>query len=109
VNTRKLLSLLSLYLLYQTYPLPASANPVSVVSELKPSLSSTLVTKPKAPPPPLTSVEALLHGTSNITAQDQQRPDSVIGPAHLSAGHPMNPLQHEPPLTIHPPTPTSRV
>ena len=63
---------------------------------------------PKPPPPPLTSIETLLHGTSDSNSNDQQRNESPIAQVRSSVERNMNQLQQELLLGF-PHTSTSRV
>jgi hypothetical protein len=82
------------------------SNPTLISSNIiDSSLSRT--NNPKPPPPPLTSVESLLHGTSNLNSNDQQRNESPIAQVRSSVEKQMNQLQQELLLGF-PHTPTSR-
>jgi hypothetical protein len=70
------------------------SNPTLISSNIiDSSLSRT--NNPKPPPPPLTSVESLLHGTSNLNSNDQQRNESPIAQVRSSVEKQMNQLQQE--------------
>jgi hypothetical protein len=97
------------YITYLTFSLLllVLSNPTLISSNIIDSSLSRTNT-PKPPPPPLTSVESLLHGTSNLNSNDQQRNESPIAQVRSSVEKQMNQLQQELLLGF-PHTPTSRV
>ncbi|UJR31321.1 hypothetical protein I4U23_018819 [Adineta vaga] len=75
-------------------------NSVSISSDSTYTSSSNTTTttttaKVKAPPPPLTSVESLLHGTSDNNNHEQHCNESLIVQARSSVEQQMNQLQQE--------------
>lgn len=71
------------------------SNPTLVSSNLADSPPSS-ANYAKPPPPPLTSVESLLHGRSDLDANnDQLRNDSPIAQVRSSVEKQMNQLQQE--------------
>lgn len=72
----------------------ALSNPASVPSNsIDPP--SPFSNKQKPPPPPLTSVDALLHGTSDLHINDQPLNDSPIAQVRSSVERQMSQLQQE--------------
>lgn len=83
------------------------SNPTLISSNILES-SSLPIHQPKSTPPPLSSVESLLHGTSTIDDHDQSSKESPIAQVRSSVEKQMNQLQQELLLGF-PHTPTSRV
>ena len=83
------------------------SNPTLISSNII-QPSSLPIQHPKSPPPPLSSVESLLHGTSDVDRNDQQSNESPIAQVRSSVEKQMNQLQQELLLGF-PNTPTTRV
>ncbi len=73
----------------------ALSNPTLISSNVTdPSSSLTNNSKPQ-PPPPLSSVESLLHGISDLNSNDEQRNESPMAQVRSSVEKQMNQLQQE--------------
>ncbi|CAF1002928.1 unnamed protein product [Rotaria sordida] len=70
------------------------SNPTLISSNLIDS-TSPIITNPKLSPPPLTSVDTLLHGISNFNNNDEQNNDSPIAQVRSSVEKKMSQLQQE--------------
>lgn len=106
IHVRCFLTSLLLYHIVDIFFLVLS-NPTLISSNIVES-SSVSIHHAKSPPPPLSSVESLLHGTSDVDRNDQQSKESPIAQVRSSVEKQMNQLQQELLLGF-PNTPTTRV